>query len=349
MQESAPLATQMTVAQARALVARLLPPGISDRPGWAADIYAAFAALQIPPSVDNFCAAIAVTEQETGVRVDPAVPGLARIARREIERQSERAGIPKLALLAALALPSSSGRSYSERLDAVRTERELSEIFDDFTDLVPLGKRFFADRNPVRTGGPMQVSVAFAQRHAAAKPYPYPVANTLRQEVFTRRGGIYFGIAHLLDYPVSYNDHLYRYADFNAGRYASRNAAFQNALTQASGIPLALDGDLILHGPNAGADPGATESAVRVLARRLELSNRQIRNDLERGDEFGFEKTKVYAGVFHLADKAAQGPVPRAIVPNIALESPKITRKLSTSWFARRVADRHKSCVARSG
>ena len=276
------------------------------------------------------------------------VPGLAAIARKEIDARRERAGVPKLVLDAALALPSSNGRSYGERLDSIRTEMQMSDLFDDFIDRVPLGRTFFAARNPVRTAGPMQVSVAFAETVVAARPYPYPMSGPVRQEVFTRRGGLYFGVAHLLDFAAPYDRYLYRFADFNAGRYASRNAAFQQAVTQVSGIPLTLDGDLLRYENGRPArDPGATETAVRVLARRLDLDNEAIRHDLELGASAGFEQSPLYARVFALADRAAGRRAPRAVLPDIELHSPKITRKLTTAGFAHRVDDRYRACLRR--
>ena len=47
-----------------------------------------------------------------------------------------------------------------------------------------------------------------------------------------------------------------------------------------------------------------------------------------------------------MADKAGK-PMPRQTMPQIDLKSPKITRKLTTEWFARRVEGRYKTCLGR--
>lgn len=324
----------------RADISRRLPESAKNREGWAIDMFAAFEALSIKPTPQNVCAVIAVTEQESTFEVNPAVPGLADIARREIDARAARYNIPKMVVSAALSLQSSNGSSYAERLRQVKTEQELSVIFTDFIRKVPLGERLFGDFNPVRTGGPMQVSIAYAEEQARQKRYPYPLPGTVREEVFTRRGGLYFGIAHLLDYPASYPDMRFRFADFNAGHYASRNAAFQNAVSKLSGRPLALDGDLIIHG---SSEPGRTEQAIRSIRSRIDMDEADIRRDLELGREQQFEDTKVYKRVFAQLDA-----VPRALIPNIRLHSPKITRKLTTEWFATRVDGRYKRCLARN-
>uniref|UniRef100_UPI0032B288D7 DUF1615 domain-containing protein n=1 Tax=uncultured Aquincola sp. TaxID=886556 RepID=UPI0032B288D7 len=275
-------------SQARELVRQLLPPQLPDAGGWATDLVAAMASLQLPATPAHLCAALAVTEQESTYRADPAVPGLGTIAWREIERQAGQAGVPMLLVRGALQINSPNGKSYAERIDSARTERELSETFEDLIGMVRLGQRFLAGRNPVRTGGPMQVSIAYAEAHVRQRPYPYPMTGNVRHEVFTRRGGLYFGTAHLLDYAADYPQMIYRFADFNAGHWASRNAAFQQAVSLASGIPLALDGDLVRPGASADDPPGSTELAVRTLAARLDMNNAAIRRDLAQGEEAGF-------------------------------------------------------------
>jgi hypothetical protein len=194
----------------------------------------------------------------------------------------------------------------------------------------------------------MQVGVAFAQAHVAQKPYPYPLAGSIRHEVFSRRGGMYFGIAHLLDYPAAYSDLIYRFADFNAGRYASRNAAFQKAVSELAGVPLELDGDLVrFERGEAAHEPGATELAARALAPRLKMTHGEIRRDLESGRLQEFERSRIYTRVFALADGHNGAPAARAILPRIVLQSSKFTRKLTTEWFARRVAGRYRACLGR--
>lgn len=330
----------------RAQIRGLMPATVPGAANWAVDVYAAFEALGVATTPPHICGALAVIEQESNYQVDPVVPGLPAIARHEIESRAASHHIPKFMVNAALGLRSPNGQTYSARLDRARTEQDLSGIFEDFIRGVPLGERLFGDFNPVRTGGPMQVSIAFAERQAKERRYPYPMNGTVRAEVFTRRGGLYFGIAHLYGYDAPYDAMLYRFADFNAGRYASRNAAFQNAVNVVSGRRLALDGDLLVAGRD---DPSATERAIRSIAGRLDLNDAQIRSALEQGGQAAFERTTLYTRTMALADAVPPGrPVPRALVPRIALESPKITRNLTTDWFARRVDERYRRCVARA-
>ena len=333
-----------SLQEVREDVARRIPANVADRQGWANDIAVAMQAQKIPANPENICSVLAVLEQESGYVADPVVPNLARVSRAELERRAKAKHIPLFALNTALKLPSSDGRSYADRLAVVRTERELSEVYEDLVGRVPLGKRLFENWNPVQTGGPMQVSIPFAE--ANARDYPYEVQGSIRREVFTRRGGMYFGIAHLLGYQTPYVRKVHRFADYNAGWYASRNAAFQNAVAVATGRDLALDGDLL--NPGAPLDqPGETERAVRQLAGQLGLDDRGIRRALGQGDRLDFNDSELFRQVFAIAEARAGKSLPREVLPGIRLESPKITRELTTAWFANRVYDRYRRCLAR--
>jgi len=101
-----------------------------------------------------------------------------------------------------------------------------------------------------------------------------------------------------------------------------------------------------------GAKPetptGSTELAALAFAKRLDMTATAIRRDLERGTEIAFERTRLYERVFTRADQANGRPVPRAVLPAIDLKSPKIKRKLTTEWFARRVDERYQRCLTRA-
>ncbi len=325
-------------------IIKLLPAQLQDQEGWAVDMQTAFKALQIQPGTENICAVISIIDQESSFQADPVVPKLPTIVRQEIEQRRLKYGIPQTVVDWMLSTTSSDRRSYNQRIDALKTEKELSDLVEEIVALVPAGKKLFSNYNPVHTGGAMQVSVDFAEAHARARPYPYPVKKALRDEVFSRRGGIYFGTAILLDYPTVYDSIIYRFADFNAGRYSSRNAAFQLALSRLSKKPLMTDGDLLRYINGAiSSEPSSTLKALYSISKKLNMSNAEIQHDLQLEKFSAFERSTLYTRMYALSDQA--GILPRFSMPEINLKSPKFSRKLTTKWFANRVYKRYRNCL----
>ncbi len=341
--------TSLAESEVRQRIVRLLPAYAKDKAGWATDLHTAFKTLDVPHAAPTYCAAIAIIEQESSFQADPTVPGLPGIVRKELESRAGRYGVPALIVTAALGKTSPDSKTYNQRIDALKTETQLNGLFEDMIGELPFGRQLFADYNPVRTGGPMQVSIEFAGQHVKERSYPYPIQKKLRDEVFTRRGGVYFGSAILLDYPAPYDAVVYRFADFNAGRYSSRNAAFQLALGQLAGQPLAPDGDLLRYDDGQpAAVPSRVEEAAIGLAGKLDMSRPQIRRDLLLEKTAAFSRSPLYTRVFALAEAKGR-PLARQAMPQIDLKSPKIRRKLTTEWFAKRVEGRYRTCLARSG
>ena len=332
----------ISVDEARLLLQSLLPIGIKDRNGWRDDILSAFTGLKIPYEAQYFCGALAIIEQESSWQSDPTVANLNKIVWQEIEKRADKYHIPMFAVKLALLKPSPDGRSYNARIDALKTEKQMNALFEDIvSDAQKIGLPF-AMKNPIRTGGPMQVSVEFAEAHSKAWPYPYSYKGSLRQEVFSRRGGLYFGIANLLQYRANYPQMKYRFADFNAGRYSSRNAAFQAAVSTLSKKKLVLDGDLLVYTSNKAS---STQQQLVKLAPRLGLSAKTIERDLQLEKSEAFYQTVLFKKVFELANQQTGRVLPQQTMPQIKLVSPKITRKLTTQWFAERVDGRYQTCM----
>jgi hypothetical protein len=336
----------------RALLERLLPQGIPARKGWSDNIFTAFTQLKIPYSPQYFCAVMAVAEQESSYNPDPVVPNLSGIVWKQIEEHRKKYLIPSLVVDAFLLKKSPDGRSYKERINALRTKRQMNQLYGEMIRELPYGQEMLSGKNPIRDGGPMQVSVAFAQTQVRAWPYPYSYSN-LRDEVFGFRGSVYFGTAILLQYAAPYKDMVYRFADYNAGRFSSRNAAFQAAVGRISGRRLSLDGDLMLYSNKMNrvlsGKASDTQRALLAQTDRLQMRPAEILRDLGQEKLASFEQTPLFQKVFALADRQAGRRVPREMIPQIVLISPKITSHLTTEWFARKVDGRYRACMARGG
>ncbi len=341
-----PADRQLAAKEIQAKLLRLLPRYVKDKEGWAVDIQVPFTALNINPSSENLCSVIAVIEQESSFDPNPKVANLGKIALEEIYARGAKRKIPAVAITGFLNLNSKDGRTYKKRIETAKTEGELSQLYMEMTDRVPFGRDFFEEYNPIRTAGAMQVSVSFANNHLKTASYPYQISDSLRQEAFTRRGGLYFGIAHLLAYQAHYDAPIYRFADFNAGRYASRNAAFQKAVMLISGVEIVSDGDLLSY-EKGKPKSSATLAALKAIAARANLSSASVVDDLEKEKQYSFYQTPTYNNILSLADRINKRPVARNVIPEIVLQGPKIKRKFTTSGFAEKVNQRMRQCLMR--
>lgn len=351
-------------------IAELIPDQVRDARGWGEAILNALAANEIPADPPSACAVIAILGQESNFHEDPVVPGLAKLVRARIDGYKSRLGPlggPLFERLLAGHAPDDA-RSFQQRLDTVRTERDVDVLFRDllayyevnhpamFEALRWAGKLVdvadLADLNPVTTAGSMQVSVRFAEQWARAHKGRTATADSVRDALYTRAGGVYFGTARLLAYPVHYDQTIFRFADYNAGFYSSRNAALQAELAQLTGTPLVPDGDLLAYQKSGEPrdDESTSEGAVRTFAERFapRLSARDIRRDLLAEKSLAFEDTETYRAIRTAAQKRSGAAPAYARLPTVTLNSPKLSRTLSTAWFAEAVDRRYQACLGRS-
>ena len=351
-----------------AQVRAAFPDGVGDPAGWAKDLLAAFSDSGLVPDAARVCAVVAVLQQESGFQADPPVANLGMLVRVRLKEEAERfgpLGPPAMERLLKDRAPGDR-RTFEERIRRLRTERELDLLFRDMLeaerrehpamvatanllDSLFRGRRL-EDLNPVTTAGSMQVSVRWAIDYAHGRGWP-DEEETVRDALYTRAGGLRFGVPRLWGYALTDGDVLYRFADYNAGQYASRNAAVQRALAQLTGVRLVADGDLLVYGPDGRptGEDSETLRAFRVFRERFvpTFPEARLREDLQRGKEQSFEETPSYLALRRVYREQIGSPMPTAALPELELKSPKIRRGYSTAAYARNVLRHHRACLQR--
>lgn len=314
--------------------------------GWATDMQRAFLRLDVPATRANVCSAIAVVAQESGFVADPPVTGLADITLKKLQSASQNPAA-YAAINIRLRQTAANGRSFYDNLLGVRTERDLERWYQAFTAAhMTAGLLKLAGKDVdtlISTLGSMQVSARFARAFAEAHDLP---AQDIREQLYTRAGGLFYGMAHLLKVESHYADRAHLFADYNAGHFASRNAGFQRMLAKISGIEVVPDGDLLTYPSGTKPQPSLT---YRVVLAALGQYGRAadpntVFADLSREKGADFIRTATYRTIAELHQQRT-GHVITEAMPQIDLHSDKISRRLTTEWFARRVASRYTQCL----
>ncbi|WFF38772.1 DUF1615 domain-containing protein [Moraxella nasibovis] len=342
-------------------IAKLLPSHVANKDSWAADMAQIFDQLKLPKTTQNICTAVAVIDQESNFHADPAVPNLGTASLKAIDEKLEEKFGKTLAktFRNMLETKPTKDNSFIKQIKKVKTERELDElyqeIFDYFTSTYKVsglahitkltGAGIDERVNPITTLGSMQVHIDYARAHRRTNMSD----RALRADLYSQYGGLYYGIHRLMMYKADYDKPLYRFADYNSGMYSSRNAAFQQRVSSLTGEKLAIDGDLLLYNDGSPlTKKSRSESAlIKLLATApTPVSERQIRADLKKEKSRDFEATQTYRAVSELFKKKYKKDPAYAIMPQVVISGPKLSRDYDTNWFATRVDKRYQTCMA---
>ncbi|MFL5351436.1 DUF1615 family protein [Archangium sp.] len=357
-----PLPPRVTPEQA----VKLVPPDVKEREGWAEDVMAALEAHRLYPSAEAVCSVLAVIEQESGFQANPPVPGLAKLVQQRMEAYADKLGPLGPPAVRALLEGKAPGQTqtFEQRLGQVKTERDLDRIFRELLEYyeteypktytaAKLASALFKstrleDLNPITTAGSMQVSVRFSEELAGGDEQ---ALRRVREELYTRGGGVYYGAARLLGYETHYSDPIYRFADYNAGFYTSRNAAVQQQVSRLTGLSLVQDGDLLAYDKQGEPVDEDSNSLKAILTFRQryapDLSERRVRKDVSREKELDFEETDTWNAI-KKAYQEVTGETPEyARLPTVVIRSPKMSTERSTAWFAQSVNKRYQKCMGR--
>lgn len=353
-------------------ISTVIPNRVKDRRSWADDIYKITDELKIPQTKENICSIVAVVDQESNFVADPHVPGLGAKAVKEVEDRFDEKFKDKLGdniggtvagyFQEVLRNQPTPENNYLKQMRKVSTERQLDELYREiFAHMSKhyhvsaltgaariVGQDIGEKLNPITTLGSMQVHISYAKDHKRQSGN----ISELRTDLYSQYGGLYYGIHRLMMYPAQYDKSIYRFADYNSGMYSSRNAAFQSMLNELTAAELSLDGDLLLYNKNGGIRAEKSESERELInvfaSNNVLITPRQIRSDLKHEKDEKFEKTQTYKAIIELFETKIGKKSFYAMMPEVIISGPKLSRDYNTNWFATRVNGRYETCMQKA-
>ena len=353
-------------------IKKVLPSRVSERQSWAQDIFDIMDELRIEKTKQNVCSIVAVVDQESNFIADPTVAGLGEKAVQEINSRLKEKFEAKLGELIGgtvagyfqevLKNQPSPENNYMSQMRQVKTERELDLLYREIfaymskhyhisalTGAAKLAGQDIGEKmNPITTLGSMQVHINYAKEHKRQSGNIVELRNSL----YTQYGGLYYGIHRLMQYPAEYDQAIYRFADYNSGMYSSRNAAFQSMLQALTENEISLDGDLLLYNKDGDVRPTLSQSEKELIAifakNNVLVTPRQVRSDLKKEKDKKFENTQTYLAVQKLyQSKTNKDPI-YAVMPQVVISGPKLSRDYNANWFASRVNGRYETCMQKA-
>ena len=324
------------------------------------DVRLALKSAGQPVDADHVCQVLAIVEQESGYDADPAVPGLGRVVQGGSTGCSRSLALQlRWRVQRCSTIARRAGAYLEARLAGIRTEQDADLLYREIVafhrarypglsramDL--LAPDLVEKTNPITTAGSMQVSVSWAVDEADADD-----SALLRDSLYTGRWAEY-GTARLFAHDAPYDSPRYRFADYNAGVYASRNAALQAQLSVLTGRPLATDGDFLLYDNDGDARRKQSKTVGALMTFRARhaphLSESRIRRDAAQEKSAAFDDTETVEALRAAYTRETGKAAVYAVVPDVALHSPKMKSGRSTRWFTDNVMIRYNDCLGRSG
>ncbi|ACD90542.1 MAG: DUF1615 family protein [Chlorobium limicola] len=314
---------------------------------WAKAIQESLEELGQPVDKEHVSAVVAVISQVSGFSISQKNSRMATILRKKIE-SAESNEVLRFIIETRLDQKASNGRTFRENIDSIESELDFERWYDGFTSATitkPILLVLNKDASDlVTTIGSMQVSVKFAEE------YPKKPRNvgfgSVRDMLYTCKGGVFYGTAYLLDFKHDYDDWKYVFADFNAGHYSSRNAGFQKMLAKLTHRTVAMDGDLMSYENGNIASSVTYATFIGFLKKKgVGFDENQVKKDFSKEKSHDFENTWSYKTIAKM-HKERFGRTIYATLPDIPLKSEKFSsRNLSTKWFAQRVKSRFNHCM----